>query len=429
MQRFKMSTMGILVLSFIMLMGCAAVSPQPAHAAWETVVGKAPLGADEAAAEQAAIDAALRQAVEKQAGALIQGNTRIRNGQVVMDDVMASYSGYIRDKRIHSSMPSADGKFYVVTMEVDVLVDTLRQKIASMEDQFEKYQQDMQRKNVIVLGIREFNTDLPWARKPFALMVQMAQDKLRQARFTVLDESAIQNYAAIIDTIRTGQLNRAGLIELARASNADYMVMVAMDATFKQRDNSNPFNTVGANLRVDLLDVNTGDYHTGKYERGTKRVNAANPSQADLREAVTDLAREVGELAITDTVYALMNLTGHMPNTGGGAAPAPAPVVGAPVGTGGGAGAYARQRYVIVFERFQDQHVDSILSDLDGLPGVEEAQVQRQTQRETRVQVFYSGRSNTLRTGIKQILQRHGYGQFRVNFAGNRLIFKNTIRF
>jgi hypothetical protein len=429
MERSKKSTLGILVLALFVIMGLAAVNPQPAMAAWETVIGKAPLGADEAAAEQQAINTALRSAVEKQAGAMIQANTQIRNGQVVMDNIMADSGGYIKSYNVLSSAPSSDGRFYIVTLECDVLVDSIRSKIASMEQTMDNYQRNMQRKNVIVLGLREFRQDMRWASKPFTLAVQMANDKLRQAKFVVLDESAVAGYKAVIDTLKTGQLNRAGLMDVARAANADYVVLVAMDATYKPRDASNAFNVMGVNMRVDLLDVNTGAYETGKYEKGTANLNQPNPTRADLREACTDLARQVAEPAITDTVYGLMQTTDSVPNLAGSSSGAASGGAVASSGTAGGSGGYLTQRYLVIFERFQDQHVDSILSDLDQLQGVQEAQVQQQTQRLTRVQVFYNGRSNTLRTHIKEILQRHGYGQFRVNFSGNKLVFKNTLRF
>ena len=154
MERLKMSTLSILVLSLVVVMGCAAAYPPAAFAGWKTIVGEAPMQGDEAAAEQQAINNALQKVVSSTAGAMIQSNTQIQNGQVVMNSIMANAAGYVRSYNVLSSGPSTDGTRYVVTMECDVLTDNIQQTIASMESNFQTHQNEMQNPRVLVLGIR-----------------------------------------------------------------------------------------------------------------------------------------------------------------------------------------------------------------------------------------------------------------------------------
>ena len=87
------------------------------------------------------------------------------------------------------------------------------------------------------------------------------------------------------------------------------------------------------------------------------------------------------------------------------------------------------QMYMVTFESYLDQHVDSFLNQLNSLPGIQRYQVIQQTQNLTKVQIFYNGLSNNLRTGLKQILLNHGYSYNRINQRGKSLVFKNTSKF
>ena len=434
MERLKMSTLSILVLSLMVVMGCAAAYPPPAFAGWKTIVGEAPMQGDEAAAEQQAINNALQKVVSSTAGAMIQSNTQIQNGQVVMNSIMANAAGYVRSYNVLSSGPSTDGTRYVVTLECDVLTDNIQQTIASMESNFQTHQNQMQNPRVLVLGIRLFGQDLAWATKPFTMAVQTAKQKLNQARYIVLHHTAIENYDAVVGTLKSGTLNDAALKKLAQAANADFVYMLRMDATFKPRSNTNPFNEMGIGMSVNVFDVNTDQFNDGRSYNDTMVINAANPNNAEKRETLSQLAIKASEIMFRESVLGQMKMMGDSPHIGTpGQAPAPmvAPAMpqAVPMTPMVPSTGLKTQMYMVTFESYLDQHVDSFLNQLNSLPGIQRYQVIQQTQNLTKVQIFFNGLSNNLRTGLKQILLNHGYSYNRINQRGKSLVFKNTSKF
>jgi|Deesub1362A_J573_1020465.scaffolds.fasta_scaffold06957_2 hypothetical protein len=378
---------------------------QAASAEWVQVIGKAPIeGGDTATAEREALDDALRKAVEQVCGTLIQASTNIENAQVVKDEVLSSARGYITRYNVLSSRPSADGRHYIVTVEADVNTASLKERIRRQEQALLIRQKQMGNKNVIVLGIKQFLEDFPWATKPFELTVQMVKEKLAQAQFIVLDEGAIEGFAGVARTLKQGGWRKPALYQMAKAAHADWMVVVAMDATRQKADPDHAFNQVEVHMRMELIDVNTGQVLTAKYEKARKNLETTNPRYAHWQEAVSDAAREAAEAEITDIVNTLVaHHRGFQPTE--------------------------PQRYIVRFERFQDQHVDAILKELRRLPGVTQMRVQSQKSRLTVVQVFYRRSVDSLRTGLKRILAGFGYRHPRIEFSGNKLVFRNTTRF
>jgi hypothetical protein len=392
------------VLAMIGLVMAICLTAQPALAKWVTVIGRAPLSGDNSAAEQEAINDALRKAVEQVAGTLLQSSTKIRNAEVVRDEIVANARGYVSRHKILSSGPASDGRTYIVTLEADVNSQNLRSRIRHQEQAFSIRQKQMENKNVIVLGIKQFKADFAWATKPFELTVQMVKEKLSQSQFIVLDEGAIENFKGVAAHLKSGAWRKPALYDMAKAANADWMVVVAMDAILKRADADNAFNQVEVTMRMELIDVNGKNVLTAKYEKAFKNLNTTNPRYTDWLEAASDAAREAAENEITDVVNTLMAYSRHFAPT-------------------------EPQRYIVRFERFQDQHVDSILHDLKAMSGVSSSRVQQQKQRLTVVQVMYTRPVDTLRLRLKGILEKHGYYKPRIEFRGNKLTFKNTTRF
>ena len=402
-----MSWMAGRSLSVVTLMLMLALCVACAHTAQAdvvTVVGRAVISGDATAAEKAAVEDALRKAVEQSAGVLLQAATHIKDAQVLKDEFIASSRGYITKYNVVSGGPSSDGRTYLVTVEADVNTQNMRSKIKSQEEMFAIRNKQMENKNVLVLGIKQFHEDLPWATKTFELAVQMVKDKLNQAQFVVLDEGAISNYAGVAANIKKGTWRKPALYQAAKAAGADWMVVVAMDATKQKADPDHAFNSVEVAMRMELIDVNQATVLTTKYEKASKNLNTTNPAYADWREAAVDAGRNAAELEITDVVNTMMDH--HR--------------------------AYAPtepQRYIVEFDRFQDQHVDAIVGDIKAMNGCTSSRVKSQNGRNTVVQVYYEGTVDSLRTGLKKILAGYGYNNPRISFQGNTIKFSNTTRF
>ena len=140
----------------------------------------------------------------------------------------------------------------------------------------------------------------------------------------MLHHTAIENYDAVVGTLKSGTLNDAALKKLAQAANADFVYMLRMDATFKPRSNTNPFNEMGIGMSVNVFDVNTDQFHDGRSYNDTMVINAANPNEAEKRETLSELAIKASEIMFRESVLGQMKMMGDSPHIGTpGQAPAP----------------------------------------------------------------------------------------------------------
>lgn len=370
-----------------------------------TVTGNAPIiNGNIAAAEEEATNDALRRAVEQEAGVLLQSFTQMQNLEVVRDDIFSNARGFITNYKPLFKTTSSDGITYHVTVEADVNTLNMQNRIKSQESGFVIHQEQMENKNIIILGIKQFGSDITWASKVFELTVNMAKDKLTQAQFIVLDEGSIENYKAVAENLKNVNWSKAALYELGEKARADWMLVIGMDALPFKVDKSNLFDRVEVSIRMELLDINLKNVITTKYDKGEQTLSNSRPRMSDWQEAAVDAGRKVAELEITDIVNFLMD--GSRTSNPG-----------------------EPHRYIIEFERFQDEHVNEILTDMQQIPGYASFKIQKQGPRFTAVQYFYTGRSFTLQTALKKILSDYGYNNPRINIGGNKIHFENKNRF
>lgn len=395
----------VLNVAVMLIAICSIFSHPNAFAKLVVVTGNAPIFNDNmAVAEKEAINDALRRAVEQESGVLLQSFSQMQGLDVIQDDIILNARGYIVNYDVRFKTTSKNGETYHVMVEVDVNTLNMQNRIKSQESSFVIRQNQMENKNIIVLGIKQFSSDVTWATKVFELTVNMAKDKLTQAQFIVLDEGSIENYKAVAENLKNTNWSKAALYELGEKARADWMLLIGMDALPFKADKSNPFNRVEVSTRMELLDINLKNVITTKYEKGEQTLNTNKPGMSDWQEAAVDAGRNVAELEITDIVNFLIDEARPFQPT------EPA-------------------RYIVEFERFQDSHVDAILSDMQQIQGYSSLKIQKQDSRSTAIQYFYTGQSFTLQTAIKEILKNYSYKNPRVEISGNKINFENKIRY
>lgn len=396
---------GMLTGVVMLIAICFVFSNGKAFARLIIVTGNAPvINGNVAAAEEEATNDALRRAVEQEAGVLLQSFTQMQNLEIVRDDIFSNARGFITNYKPLFKTTSSDGVTYHVTVEADVNTLNMQNRIKSQESAFVIRQEQMENKNIIVLGIKQFGSDITWATKVFELTVNMAKDKLTQAQFIVLDEGSIENYRAVAENLKKVNWSKAALYEFGEKARADWMLVIGMDAISFKSDKSNPFDRVEVSTRMELLDVNLKNVITAKYEKGVHALSTSRPRVSDWQEAAVDAGRNVAELEITDIINFLMDGSRPFQPT-------------------------EPHRYIIEFERFQDSHVNEILTDMQNIPGYASFKIQKQGARFTAVQYFYKGRSFDLQTELKDILSSYGYDKPRVTIGGNKIHFENKNRF
>lgn len=293
---------------------------------------------------------------------------------------------------------------HIATVSLLFLSVCLMQGCATQQKEYPISPAQIKEKSIIVLGIKQFGSDISMATKVCELTEQMTENRLTQAGFIVLDEGGMANYRAVAENPGNINWSKAALYEIGEKAGADLMIIVSMDARNLISDRSHPYNRVEVSVRMELLDINLRSVITTKYEKGEKTVNTPGPRLSDWQEAAVEAARDATDREITDIINLLMDGPGD-------------------------AMSVESHLYTIEFERFQDIHVDAILSEMRRIPGFTSLRIKRQRSRLTVVQYFYSGQSFSLQTAIKAILSSYGYRNPRVEISGNMISYKNTTRF
>jgi hypothetical protein len=150
-------------------------------------------------------------------------------------------------------------------------------------------------KTVLVLGIKERRKDFRWDSPPFEAAVRVIKQRMSQAQYMVLDEGAIEGYKGVIDKLKVGDLNKAALLDVAKAARADWLVLVSMNGQKQKLSASNPFNQVKLHLRMELIEVNLNRALASSQQRAQKMLHMDNPRRADWNEAMTKASVEAAQ--------------------------------------------------------------------------------------------------------------------------------------
>ena len=192
-----------------MLFGLAGTSLAKPN--WVTVTGRAAIAGDQASAEQRATQEALRRAVEQAAGLIVKSRVHLDGDKldVFYDQVKADAQGYVRKYNVLESGPNDDGSTWEVTLAA--LVDEY--KLVEKAKTFGDVQRALEFPHVMVLGYKSAKQMFAPGNMIFQRTMGMVKNKLVQAKFTVLDETAIPNYAAIIRDLSRGRVGKLGAQE------------------------------------------------------------------------------------------------------------------------------------------------------------------------------------------------------------------------
>ena len=111
----------------------------PAHAEEKlvTATGSSLMGADaKDVYQKKALDAAFRNAVERELGVYIQAHTEIKNGEMIKDEILQKSTGYVHEHEVIKE-EIKDGQYYV-TIEAKVSVDRIGEDFKKLVGQVKK---------------------------------------------------------------------------------------------------------------------------------------------------------------------------------------------------------------------------------------------------------------------------------------------------
>lgn len=120
-----------LLLAFMLVLGIFSFDSAFASSNDAKIVvseGEAAIISSEGVAEQSAVSAALRNAVEQTTGVYVQSDTKVKNFQVLSDEIYTKASGYVSGYEVVSKKTNKDSVWVKVkaTVTLEPLFDTLK---------------------------------------------------------------------------------------------------------------------------------------------------------------------------------------------------------------------------------------------------------------------------------------------------------------
>jgi hypothetical protein len=242
-------------------------------------------------ARDKAIDNAQRSAVEKVVGVMITSTTEVENFQVKMDRILSESGGFINSYKIIKQ--KREGDLYEVTIEADVGVGRLKDRMAAMN-------MIMVRKSKPRLMI--FFSEQ--AQKDAIAEAAMAGYFLSQG-FRLVDADLLRK-ARDIQTLQAKSVNREQITGIARQYGAEIVILGSVEVTtksFKMGDVEVQSNEVAVSGKV--INGDTGEIiaSDSKIRKGDMKVvieQAAGALAKDMKENI--LERWSSELTNTATV-------------------------------------------------------------------------------------------------------------------------------
>ncbi|MFW5836586.1 MAG: hypothetical protein ACOCVM_01155 [Desulfovibrionaceae bacterium] len=273
---------------YLILLALAAVLAAPGLAEAGSVVGTG-----SGPSRDAAIQNALRNALEHSAGAYIHSRTQVNNFQVVMDSVTSSTGAYIRGYDVLAEEKDPIDGSHKVTVQAEVDDHKMKSAVEEFlsDPRFQKTFQKtaFDQRRVLVLYNRRTVDDLDYYTKGVQTLLDRIQDKLAGYGFRVF---LLDELGRIKQNLTDRMIDENQAIQLARAEKADAVVLAAIDAGSRKTEDG--FLLVQAAVSLQGYDPTTGELFANVQERGKTLAHA---NEYSLDDGVARVAIDTGSEA------------------------------------------------------------------------------------------------------------------------------------
>ncbi len=250
----KVSRWFVGVLAVLLLVGLA-------NAVTVEVVGSGPT-------RQAAINNALRAAIEQALGTEIKSSTRVNMGRLDYDRIITASAGYIKSYDVIAE--GKDPVEGVYKVKLRVAVDDYKLK----QDFFENFKRNpraqkifvksrLDSKRVVVLYSKRTRASLPYGTMAVKEVIDRIEDKLAGYGFRVFLPEQI---ARIKNRATELAVDEETAIQIARQEDGDVVVLVDVEAG--KRPTPDGFYIIYATVSLKAFDVTTGELFANVVKRG-----------------------------------------------------------------------------------------------------------------------------------------------------------------
>ncbi|MGN7613273.1 hypothetical protein ACQZV8_14455 [Magnetococcales bacterium HHB-1] len=371
------------LLLLLLLMGW-----KPATAEMVEVIASGP-------SKQAAVNTALRMAIEQVAGTLIQASSQVNNGRLDLDRLVTSSSGVVKKYRILAERKDPIESVYKVKVQADVNTEKLQVALKEFfkDPRFQKAFQNatFDQRRVMVLyrftpGRAASSGGLSANSPGPRVLVDLVEDRLTEYGFRVFLPRQVQR---IQKKVAAGIVNQKSALALAQQEQADAMVWI--DLTAHSDPSSYNYWKIQFSMSAKAFDATTGELFATVHEQGKAM------SQGSAGSVENGLVR-----GIRQSTPAMANK-----------------LVEKIVGRFSG----AREKFVVVSLRnlklqYQDQ-VEDLMDDQGW-----KYRVNRQTGDYLELEVFSEYDPTTFRRVFRRAVRKAKIPLMSVEMKGNRVIFQ-----
>ena len=278
--------------------GQAPAGSQPAASGGDTVTidakGVASYYAnDPARSRDEAIEAAQRAAVEQASGVIISTESQMRNFDLVSDEVLSQSKGFIRSYDVIQQ--GQDGPFFNVTIRaVVVKKDFIQNFENALENLYKRVGKP--RIMLVVQEIENTSGDANAADKSDSAL-NVVEKEIRKILlkqgFTFIDARTLKK-GSLLNKARAGDANRDGLLDAARVSKAE-LVMLGR-GRIGAKSMLQKFNIVEASVGLDVIRTDNGEVMASDVATGKGlHINEDTAAVTALQKAADEITPKIME--------------------------------------------------------------------------------------------------------------------------------------
>lgn len=290
------SLMAALALTlFVTPLGAQQAAPAPQGVYKITAEGVGSFrAADQARSREEALEDALRNAVEQASGIIIESESRMKNFELVKDEVLSRSKGFIKSYKVLKE--GAAGPLYKVLIEALVVKSTF---IKNLDKSIEELYRRVGRPRVmVVIRERTLNKEgisLDSADGPMKGVAEKEIRKLLMKQgFTFIDHRAAAGIDLMEVALKGDEIVREKVVQAARTSKAE--IIILGNATSQFKGVTNNFNMAQADLSLDVIRVDNGQVMASEVisARGL-HVNQSTSAVLSLQKAAREVTPKMME--------------------------------------------------------------------------------------------------------------------------------------
>ncbi|MDH3382403.1 MAG: hypothetical protein OEL54_06825 [Flavobacteriaceae bacterium] len=377
-------------IKFLLLLFFITFSPYLAGA---TVIGKGQaiiISGNEVVARKQAVDNAQRDAIEKGAGTFLSASTKVKNWEVIRDDVFTTARGLVKTVREIKDQKENGVWYYEFEAEVTESTNNIKNKLQELRILHQKM--GNKRLMVIYTPVQEnaFEENDP--------AVNSARDALKQGLnelgFTTFNQQKLSyQYEKLHKT--EGIKPKEAWKQIANDNQVDIIVEFELWGG-KQRNRAMGIARAKSGIRVNVFDVSTSrDIATSQTEQS--QVTSAKPGSYEWNNSLTKAANKAAQVVASESAEKIIKYYMTVGDIG--------------------------NAFELIFKNFTEDETDKIQLFLETFEGYQSSSILEFQPELMKIEYYSNLRKGRLPRLIKGELKRNGIIYQTKEIKGSRLVF------